>query len=157
MIGKIISHYTIKEKLGEGGMGVIYKGEDLRLNRTVALKVLPESFTKDEDSKRRFIFEAQSASSLQHNNICTIHEIDETYDGQFFIAMDYYEGETLKIRISRGLIDVDEIINIITQIAEGLKQAHEPRNYPSGYKTCKHIYNKRRDSKNIRLWVSEEH
>jgi len=101
MIGTKISHYTILDKLGEGGMGIIYKAEDLKLKRIVALKVLPESFTQDEESKRRFIFEAQNASSLQHNNICTIHEIDETEDGQFFIAMDYYEGETLKSKISK--------------------------------------------------------
>lgn len=125
MIGTIISHYKILDKLGEGGMGIIYKAEDVKLKRTVALKVLPESFTQDEESRRRFIYEAQHASSLQHNNICTIHEIDETEDGQFFIAMDYYEGETLKSKISKGLLSLDEIINITTQIAEGLNKAHE--------------------------------
>ena len=81
MSANIISHYRVLEELGRGGMGIIYKAEDLKLKRTVALKVLPESFTQDEESKRRFIFEAQNASSLQHNNICTIHEIDETGDG----------------------------------------------------------------------------
>jgi serine/threonine protein kinase len=105
-------------------MGIIYKAEDSKLKRTVALKVLPESFTQDEESRRRFIFEAQHASSLQHNNICTIHEVDETENGQFFIAMDYYEGETLKSKISKGLLSVDEIINITKQIAEGLSEAH---------------------------------
>ncbi len=125
MIGEIISHYKIIEKLGEGGMGIIYKAEDLKLKRTVALKVLPESFTKDEESKRRFILEAQAASSIQHNNICTIHEFDEGKDGKFFIAMDYYEGETLKNKIHKELLNIDEIINIITQIAEGLSKAHE--------------------------------
>ena len=125
MIGQTISHFRIIEKLGEGGMGIIYKAEDVKLKRTVALKVLPESFIQDEESKRRFIFEAQSASSLQHNNICTIHEIDETEDGQYFIAMDYYEGETLKNMISRELPGIDEIIRIATQIAEGLNKAHE--------------------------------
>jgi serine/threonine protein kinase len=125
MIGIKISHYTILDKLGEGGMGIIYKAEDVKLKRIVALKVLPESFTQDEESRRRFIFEAQHASSLQHHNICTIHEIDETEDGQFFIAMDYYEGETLKNKITKELMIIDEIINIITQIAEGLSKAHE--------------------------------
>ena len=125
MIGHIISHYKIIEKLGEGGMGIIYKAEDVKLKRIVALKVLPESFTRDEESKRRFIYEAQHASSLQHNNICTIHEIDETEHGQFFIAMDYYEGETLKSKISKGLLTIDEIINITKQIGEGLRTAHE--------------------------------
>ncbi len=125
LIGKTISHYQILEKLGEGGMGVIYCAEDLKLKRTVALKVLTESFTQDEESKRRFIREAQSASSLQHNNICTIHEIDETPDGQLFIAMDYYAGETLKQRIHRDVLEVKEIIDIARQIAEALKNAHE--------------------------------
>jgi serine/threonine protein kinase len=125
MIGQTISHYKIIEKLGGGGMGIIYKAEDLKLKRTVALKVLPESMTKDEEFKRRFIMEAQNASSLQHNNICTIHEIDETADGQLFISMDYYEGESLKSRISRDLLSVNEITGITLQIAEGLNKAHE--------------------------------
>ena len=125
MIGQSISHYKIIEKLGEGGMGIIYKAEDMKLKRIVALKVLSESFTRDEESKKRFLFEAQNASSLQHNNICNIHEIDETEDGQFFIAMDYYEGETLKNKISKNKLSIDEIMDITTQIAEGLKKAHE--------------------------------
>jgi serine/threonine protein kinase/tetratricopeptide (TPR) repeat protein len=125
MIGQTISHYKIIEKLGEGGMGIIYKAEDLRLKRTVAIKVLPESFSKDEESKRRFMLEAQNASSLQHNNICTIHDIDETPDGRLFISMDYYQGESLKNRIARELLSLDEIIKITTQIAEGLSKAHE--------------------------------
>jgi serine/threonine protein kinase len=125
LIGKTISHYKILEKLGEGGMGIIYRAEDVRLKRTVALKVLTESFTQDKDSKRRFIFEAQNASSLQHNNICTIHEIDETPEGQLFIAMDYYAGETLKKRMSREVLGVNEIVGIASQIAEGLRKAHE--------------------------------
>src|SRR3989337_1950992 len=125
MSANIISHYRVLEELGRGGMGIIYKAEDIKLKRTVALKVLPESFTRDEESKRRFILEAQAASSLQHNNICNIHDIDETEDGQFFIAMDYYEGETLKSKISKKLLSLDEIIKIITQIAEGLSKAHE--------------------------------
>jgi non-specific serine/threonine protein kinase len=125
LTGKTISHYRIFEKLGEGGMGVIYRAEDVRLTRTVALKILTESFAQDQESKRRFIREAQSASSLQHNNICTIHEIDETPDGGLFIAMDYYTGETLKQRIRRGALDVGETVDIVVQIAEGLKNAHE--------------------------------
>jgi len=125
LIDRTISHYKILEKLGEGGMGVIYRAQDLKLKRTVALKVLTESFTQDHESKRRFIREAQSASSLQHNNICTIHEVDETPDGQLFIAMDYYTGETLKQRIRRGALEVKEILDITQQTAEGLKKAHE--------------------------------
>jgi serine/threonine protein kinase len=125
MINRTISHYTILEKLGQGGMGIIYKAEDVKLKRTVVLKVLPESLTQDEEFKRRFILEAQNASSLQHNNICTIHEIDETPDGHLFISMDCYEGESLKKRISRDLMNVDEIMGITFQIAEGLHKAHE--------------------------------
>src|SRR3990170_646581 len=125
MSANIISHYRVLEELGRGGMGIIYRAEYLKLKRTVALKILPESFTHDEESKRRFIFEDQNASSLQHNNICTIHEIDETPDGQLFISMDYYEGETLKNKICRESINLNEIIEIITQIADGLNKAHE--------------------------------
>ena len=120
MIGKTISHYKIIEKLGGGGMGVGYKAEDTKLKRTVALKFLPPELTRDEDAKERFIHEAQAASALEHNNICNIHEIDETDDGQFFIVMAYYEGETLKKRIEHGPLEFDEAIDIATQVAEGL-------------------------------------
>lgn len=131
MIDQTISHYKILDKLGEGGMGIIYKAKDLKLKRTVALKVLPESFTKDEESKRRFINEAQAASSLQHNNICTIHEFDETGDGEFFIVMDYYEGKNLKERLAdlplkNSLpMPISEALGVSIQIAQGLVQAHK--------------------------------
>jgi len=125
MQANTISHYAILEQLGEGGMGIVYKAEDLKLKRTVALKVLRESSAHDEASKKRFVSEAQNASLLQHVNICTIHEIDETSEGQLFISMDYYEGETLKNRISRGMLNFDEITGIILQIAQGLHAAHE--------------------------------
>ena len=107
MISQLISHYKIIEKLGEGGMGLIYKAEDVKLNRIVAIKVLSESYAIDEESKQRFIYEAQHASSLQHNNICTIHEIDETEDGDIFIVMDYYEGQTLKSMINKKLLFIN--------------------------------------------------
>ena len=87
MIGEIISHYKIIEKLGEGGMGVVYKAQDLKLDRFVALKFLPPHLTTSEEEKQRFIHEAKTASTLEHNNICNIHEIDETEDGQLFISM----------------------------------------------------------------------
>jgi serine/threonine protein kinase len=124
MIGQTVSHYRIIEKLGSGGMGVVYKAEDTKLGRTVALKFLPPSFSSDEEAKTRFVHEAKSASSLQHNNICTIHEIDETDDDKIFICMDFYEGETLKDRISKGPIAIDEAVDIILQICEGLEKAH---------------------------------
>ncbi|MCG7853439.1 MAG: serine/threonine protein kinase, partial [Methanosarcinaceae archaeon] len=125
MIGKTISHYKILKKLGGGGMGVVYKAEDTKLHRTVALKFLPSELTRDEEAKKRFIQEAQAASSLDHNNICVVHEIDETDDGQIFISMNCYDGETLKKKIERGPIKTEEAIDIAVQIANGLKKAHE--------------------------------
>jgi serine/threonine protein kinase/tetratricopeptide (TPR) repeat protein len=124
MIGQTISHYKILSTLGAGGMGVAYKAEDLKLKRTVALKFLPPELTRDKSAKTRFIHEAQAASALQHHNICTIHEIEETKDGRLFIAMDCYEGETLKDKISRGPLAIPEAVNIALQIADGLSDAH---------------------------------
>ena len=125
MIGKTISHYKITEKLGEGGMGIVYKAQDLKLDRFVALKFLPPHLTTSEEEKQRFIHEAKAASALQHNNICAIHEIDETEDGQIFICMDYYEGETLDSRIKQKPLPIEEAIDITIQIAQGLVKAHE--------------------------------
>ena len=125
MIGKTISHYKILEKLGEGGMGVVYKAEDIKLERIVALKFLPPSFSFDDQAKTRFTHEARSASALDHSNICNVHEIGETEDGQLFISMALYEGETLKAKISKGPLSVDESITIFLQICEGLSKAHQ--------------------------------
>jgi serine/threonine protein kinase len=125
MIGKTVSHYKIIEELGHGGMGVVYKAEDTRLKRTVALKFLAPEFTKDAEAKKRLLYEAQAASSLDHTNICSIYEIDETDDGQIYIAMAFYEGESLKQKIKRGPVALNQVIDITTQIAAGLKQAHE--------------------------------
>jgi serine/threonine protein kinase len=125
MIGKTISHYKILEKLGGGGMGVVYKAEDTKLHRIVALKFLPPELTRDKEAKLRFIHEAQAASSLDHNNICAIHEVDETDDGQIFICMNYYDGETLKKKIEKGPLKLEEAIDITIQIASGLQKAHE--------------------------------
>ncbi|MFQ5627154.1 MAG: protein kinase [bacterium] len=128
MIDQSIQHYKILEKIGEGGMGVVYKAEDTRLKRTVALKFLPPHLTKDEEAKTRFITEAQAASSLDHQNICTVHQIDETDDEQMYIVMAYYEGETLDKKIERNLpkvLNLREVIDIASQIAAGLARAHE--------------------------------
>ncbi|MBD3341874.1 MAG: protein kinase [Candidatus Lokiarchaeota archaeon] len=125
MIGKTISHYHILEKIGEGGMGVVYKAEDTRLKRTVALKFLQPHQTKDPEANARFIREAQAASALDHPNICTIYEIDETEDSQTFIAMSHCDGGTLKEKIKQGPMEVEQAIDIATQIAEGLKAAHK--------------------------------
>ncbi len=124
MTGKIISHYKVLEKLGGGGMGIVYKAQDLKLDRYVALKFLPPSFSLDDESKKRFIHEAKAASALQHHNICTIHEIDEV-DSQLFICMDFYDGETLRNKIENELLSIEETINIAIQIAEGVSKAHE--------------------------------
>jgi eukaryotic-like serine/threonine-protein kinase len=125
MIGKTISHYNILEKLGEGGMGVVYKAKDTKLERHVALKFLPSNFTRDAAAKERFIQEAKAASSLEHTNICNIHEIDETEDGQMFIVMACYEGLSLKQKIERGPLKLKEALDIAVQVANGLAKAHE--------------------------------
>jgi len=124
MIGKTISHYKILEKLGGGGMGVVYKAQDTKLDRTVALKFLPPYLLTDNEAEQRFISEAKAASSFDHPNICTIHDIDKTDDDQLFIAMAYYEGETLKKKIEKGVIKIEKAIDIVNQIAEGLKKTH---------------------------------
>jgi serine/threonine protein kinase/lipopolysaccharide biosynthesis regulator YciM len=124
MIGKTISHYKILEKLGEGGMGVVYKAEDTKLDRMVALKFLPPELTRDSEAKTRFVHEAKAAATLIHPNICTVFEIDEI-DEQTFIAMECIEGETLKERIASGPMKIDEAMSTAIQIAEGLQKAHE--------------------------------
>ncbi len=123
MIGKSISQYQILEKLGEGGMGVVYKAEDTKLNRTVALKFLPPEMTRDPQAKKRFLQEAQAAAALDHPNICTIHEINEA-EGQTYIAMAYVEGKSLKEKLAAGPLEVSEVLDIAAQVAEGLKRAH---------------------------------
>jgi serine/threonine-protein kinase len=124
VIGRTISHYKIVEELGRGGMGVVYKAVDTRLDRPVVLKFLTPTFTSDTAAKKRFILEAKAASALQHNNICTIHGIDETDDGRMFICMEYYEGQTLKQMISGGPLPADRVADITHQVAEGLAKAH---------------------------------
>jgi len=123
--GEKISHYRIIDEIGHGGMGVVYRAEDTKLRRTVALKFLPASLSREPEARDRFIGEAQAASALQHNNICTIHDIDWTDDGLMFIVMDLYQGETLKEIIERGPIALDEAVEIVRQIGQGLAQAHE--------------------------------
>jgi eukaryotic-like serine/threonine-protein kinase len=125
MIGRTISHYTILENLGGGGMGVVYKAQDLRLDRPVALKFLPPDLTRDLEARQRFVHEAKAASALDHNNICDVHDIDETGDGQTFIVMACYEGETVKKKIERGPLKIAEAIDIAIQVAQGLAKAHE--------------------------------
>ena len=125
MIGQTISHYRILEKLGGGGMGTVYKAEDVRLKRIVALKFLSPDLTRDDVAKSRFVREAQAASALQHPNICNIHDIEETSDNRLFIVMDCYDGEPLNKLIDRGPLPIDTAIDIAGQVAQGLRKAHE--------------------------------
>jgi serine/threonine protein kinase/tetratricopeptide (TPR) repeat protein len=125
LLGQQIAHFQIVEKLGGGGMGLVYKALDLRLDRTVALKVLPSRLGEDEEAKRRFGHEAKAASALDHPNICAVHEIGQTESGRLFIAMAYCEGETLKQKITRGPLPVSQALEYAAQVAGALQRAHE--------------------------------
>jgi serine/threonine protein kinase/Tol biopolymer transport system component len=124
LVGRTVGHYRILEHLGGGGMGVVFKAEDLKLARTVALKFLPFELTRDPEAKARFLQEARTASAIDHPNICTIHEIGETDEGQLYLAMACYDGETLKKRLAHGPLQVDEAVDVAQQIARGLGKAH---------------------------------
>ncbi|MCP5106579.1 MAG: protein kinase [bacterium] len=124
MVGQTISHYKVLEKLGEGGMGIVYKAEDTKLKRTVALKFLSPELTSDRIAKERFFIEARAAAALNHANIITVFEIDE-YDNQTFIAMEYVKGESLAAKIASAPLKTDDVISIAIQTAEGLLEAHE--------------------------------
>src|SRR5512139_2761921 len=108
LVGQTVSHYEILEHLGGGGMGIVYKAQDLKLDRPVALKFLPPDLTRNPEVRQRFIHEAKAASALDHQNICVVHDIGETEDGQMFLVMAYYEGETLKKKIGRGPLKIEE-------------------------------------------------
>jgi serine/threonine protein kinase len=125
MINQTISHYKILEKIGEGGMGVVYRAHDTTLDRDVALKFLPRDLSGSQEERSRFIHEAKAASALDHPNICTIHEVGEAPDGQMFIAMGYYDGPSVSRKIGQGRLDVQEAVFIAIQTAEGLQAAHE--------------------------------
>ncbi len=120
----LVGKYKIIEVSGRGGMGIVYKAEDTKLKRSVALKFLPPELIQDEEIKERFVLEAQTAAALSHPNICTIHEIDEE-EGKSFISMEYVEGQSLKSKIDKGPLEIDDALNISMQVAEGLEEAHK--------------------------------
>ena len=124
LVGKTVSQYELVARLGGGGMGVVYTARDTKLGRLVALKFLPPQWSHDESAKQRFIREAQAASATHHPSICTIHNIESTEDGQLFIVMAHYEGQTLKEKLEAGALGVDEALDIAAQVAEGLAKAH---------------------------------
>src|SRR5215469_6778502 len=124
LIGQTISHYRVTEKLGAGGMGVVYKALDTNLERTVALKFLPENVTVSSGDKTNLQREARAACNLDHPNIGVIHGLEETFDGHLFIVMQYHDGETLAQRIARGPLAARESLDLAIQIASGLTAAH---------------------------------
>lgn len=122
MVGQLLGRYRVEEKIGEGGMGVVYRAQDTRLNRTVALKLIHPDLLRDEEARQRFLREAQAASAMEHPNICTIHSIEET-DGQLFLVLEYLDGQTLK-QLHNLHTDARRMLDIAVQVTEGLAEAH---------------------------------